>query len=359
MIKQRILIIVLCCFAGSWVMAQGGANRGQVKGVKSEMTEETKSALNLSAKQRAELDALQAETAKALETARQGDGDKAAAMREIKAADQARVEEILTQDQLATLRNMSMDRKDDRRTQMEEGDRERVRPEAEQQERVRTRPEETDQESVRTDMEQKDEVRTRPEEKDRERVRTDMEQKDRVRTRPEEKDRERVRTEGEQRDRVRTRPERTDRRSQMSEADRESMRQEISGYQEKNVDPVLQAQRKKLDAVMSAEDKESLKSLRSQYASEGNLQNADQNEALVAMVRKYDSQIVGLLTELEPMEAQWKADKAAIRAKYGSEESTTKRSRPEGELESRRPERFDLDTKLRFLLRNANERSRD
>jgi hypothetical protein len=145
----------------------------------------------------------------------------------------------------------------------------------------------------------------------------------------------------------------------MSEADRESMRQEISGYQEKNVDPVLQAQRQKLDAVMSAEDKASLKTLRGQYASEGNLQNADQNEALVAMVRKYDSQIVGLLTELEPMEAQWKADKSAIRAKYGSEESTTKRSRPEGELESRRPERFDLDTKLRFLLRNANERSRD
>ncbi|MEL7220315.1 MAG: hypothetical protein AAGJ93_03285 [Bacteroidota bacterium] len=125
MIKQRILLVMICCFfASSWAIAQ----RGGAKGNTSIMTEETKTALNLTDEQRVEIEALQIETAEAMEAARQGrDRD---AMKEAKQTERERLQEILNDDQMATLRSMRSENRADRSLEMagEKPTRERTRP---------------------------------------------------------------------------------------------------------------------------------------------------------------------------------------------------------------------------------------
>jgi translation initiation factor 4G len=329
MIKQRILILVLFCFfAGSWAMAQ----RGQVKGFTSTMTEETKASLNLSADQLVQLNALQAQTAKAREAARQEGGDRTTAMLELKAADEARLEEILTSEQMLRLRKISMDANEKGNVALE------------QEERTRVRPEQKEDSGVV--LEQEERTRVRPEQKDRERVRPE-----------EELTRERVRPEQEERTRERVRSEKTGRSRDISAEDRESMKAEIDSYRKKNIEPATLAQRQKLDAAMSAEDRARLATLRSELATGGELRNAQQNKEVSAMVSKYDVEITRLLKEMAPMEAQWKADQNIIRAKYMGQENDRVR-RPEGEREYRSEDTGnpDMDDKVRFLLQNANER---
>ena len=68
MIRQSFLVVVFCCLAGSWLMAQHGPHRGHPKGPKPEMTEEMKTALNLSTEQRTQLNELRTETETPVQT---------------------------------------------------------------------------------------------------------------------------------------------------------------------------------------------------------------------------------------------------------------------------------------------------
>jgi hypothetical protein len=148
-----------------------------------------------------------------------------------------------------------------------------------------------------------------------------------------------------------------DRSRDISAEDRERMKAEIDSYRTKNVEPAKLAQRQKLDAAMSAEDRARLATLRSQLATDGELRNAQQNKEVSAMVNKYDAEITRLLTEQGSMEAQWKADQRIIRAKYmGQEEDSVRRREGEREYRSEETGNPDMDAKVRFLLQNTNER---
>lgn len=312
MIKQRILLVMICCFfASSWAVAQ----RGQVKGMKSNMTEETKTTLNLSDEQRAELDGLQAQTAKALEAARQ-EGDRSA-MNAAKQADQEGLEAILTADQLETLQSIRSGNKADRSLEMEGEERSRVRPEKGERSRVRPEGEE------------------------------------RSRVRPEGEERTRVRPEGSER----VRSERGDNTRNISPEDRASMKAEVESYRTKNIEPIMLSQRQKLDAVMSAEDRDRLATLRRELSAGNQRSGATENNEVVAMVNKYDAQISNLLREVSANKIQWKADQDAIRAKYMGQANEA--ANREGRVREGRPsEVADMNEKVRFLLRRSTPNRR-
>jgi hypothetical protein len=307
MIKESIFIILLCCFTGTWAMAQNGHHRGgHPKGPKPEMTEEMKTALNLTDEQRTQLDALQAENEEAIQALKHDQENVRSAMRELHETNKAKLESILTEDQLTAL------------------------PSLRQAEYSRQHP-------------------------------------------------------------------------TLNEADRQALREEMKRYHTENIEPVMLAQRQKLENVLSAADRDQLATIRTQLAAakeerkaareatEGNdtdteqrlgnrrppangkraghhprgsriaKQFPEQHEALVGMASKYEEQISSLLAELEPQRAQWKAGQEAIRAKYLPAEAGEGKRRPQasGEEGTEKAGKREMGAKsdsyrIHFLLLDGN-----
>lgn len=306
MIKQRILMIAVFCLVGSWAMAQGGHHRGHHEGPKAEMTEEMKTALNLTPEQRTQLDALKAETETAVQALKEQEGldreSKRSAMREIHEANKAKFEGILTKDQLVALRAQRSAEHGRREAQLDQVDRKAMREE------MRT----YHQEKIAPVM---------------------LAQRQKL-------------------------------EAQMSVADRASLaeiRSQIeAAHEEKRAD-------RKAESATEGNGKrgrrggehakgERTGSHHKRGGGDMGEQFPAQHEALVAMVAKYDTQISSLLAEVEPQQVQWKADQTAIRNKYITEEMRTEKHRQEGAKEDHpeRTEKREQGAKIHFLLQDIH-----
>jgi hypothetical protein len=110
-----------------------------------------------------------------------------------------------------------------------------------------------------------------------------------------------------------------------------ALRTALKTYHETNIEPVMQAQRNKLEAQLSAEDKTTIAALRAKRAAQQtemkatktNRQRPEPTEAqkaerkadqetIKALVTKYDTDIDQLLEEVAPQAAKWKADTDTI-----------------------------------------------
>ncbi len=171
-------------------------------------------------------------------------------------------------------------------------------------------------------------------------------------------------------------------------------RQEMQAYHEKNVKPVLQKQRAKLESKISAEDKKLIAELRTQHEQrraegfgprgergprmEGREKHADQapmekkrpandekRAQVKALVEKYATDINALYAEIATQETQWKQDRQAIMEKYALKPSDEKIAKPEfrkkhsGEKGTKGAEGAkvgkDFHRNLGFLLLNPTE----
>lgn len=179
-------------------------------------------------------------------------------------------------------------------------------------------------------------------------------------------------------------------------------REEMKAYQEKNVQPVLQKQRAKLESKLSAEDKKLIAEFRAQRAQRhpggfvpgqrGEMgrqfdgkrkrgdkapdqskrpapQNDEKRAQLKALVNKYSADIDALYAEIATQENQWTQDRKAIMEKYAPKPSDDNRKRPDlAPLSSPRRRdvqgqnqnaedwktRMDFHKKLGFLLLDPN-----
>ena len=119
----------------------------------------------------------------------------------------------------------------------------------------------------------------------------------------------------------------------------EEAKKEIGFYKEQNIEPVMKAQRAKLEAELSAEDKASIAELRTAFQAQKEKMKAlkqqegerkmkkeafmelkkgmkTQHEQLKALTEKYDQEISDLFAEIEEDAQKWKEDIHAIAKKY-------------------------------------------
>ena len=110
------------------------------------------------------------------------------------------------------------------------------------------------------------------------------------------------------------------------------MQKEIQAYSQKEILPVLQKERKALEAIISAEDRERLASLRTQAKARmgagparppmrpgmgKNRPPTPQQEALAKLEKRYGKEIQKIFARLEPQIDKWNQDLKAIRQKFG------------------------------------------
>lgn len=161
------------------------------------------------------------------------------------------------------------------------------------------------------------------------------------------------------------------------EANHEKMkaaRTEMQAYYEKNVKPVLQKQRAKLESKLSAADKKLIAELRTQHEQrraegfdhrgekgrkmEGKHPKNDEKHAQVkALVEKYSAAIDALYAEIVTQENQWKQDEKAIWEKYAPAQSDKKVDKPARHRGEMGKNDGDLHKKVHFLLLNPNATS--
>ncbi|EAY30752.1 T9SS type A sorting domain-containing protein [Microscilla marina] len=143
-------------------------------------------------------------------------------------------------------------------------------------------------------------------------------------------------------------------------AKRKAYRTEAKAYKQKNVLPVLKAQRIKLDAVMSAADRQKVDDLRAQKKAARKKMRAHRKEmrklhkkgerpqlteaqkqemktmrkarrnakfAAWQIVDKYETKVEKLLAEIKPQQEQWHKDLKAIRVKHFGERKTGEHKR--------------------------------
>lgn len=119
----------------------------------------------------------------------------------------------------------------------------------------------------------------------------------------------------------------------------EEAKKEIGFYKKQNIEPVMKAQRAKLEAELSAEDKASIAELRTAFQAQKEKMKAlkqqegerkmkkeafmelkkgmkTQHEQLKALTEKYDQEISDLFAEIEEDAQKWKEDIHAIAKKY-------------------------------------------
>lgn len=133
--------------------------------------------------------------------------------------------------------------------------------------------------------------------------------------------------------------------------ERKAMRKDMETYREENILPVLKAQRTKLEAKISAQDKAKIAELRSQLPPRGERPQRLENptieqqkaakeqfaakkekmnahkEQVQALVKKYEADIDALYAEIKPQTEKWKADMQKIAAE----------NRPQGQMERKHP----------------------
>ena len=130
------------------------------------------------------------------------------------------------------------------------------------------------------------------------------------------------------------REEQKDRRANF---DKEGLKAELQAHRTNKVEPVLKAQRAKLESQLSDEDKTLINQLRSDFNTVGKRMEKGQrtgegrqfkgfteeekakHEQMKGLVEKYKEDIDALLTEIKPQAKQWKEDTRAIYEKYRPE----------------------------------------
>ncbi len=152
------------------------------------------------------------------------------------------------------------------------------------------------------------------------------------------------------------------RKARLSEPERKAMKQEMKAYKEKNITPVLQAERLEFDKQISKADKKEITRLRvvmqekkqahkdkfkamkdsgkrptkeERQAHRAQMKNDPDVQSLKALVEKYREPMTEVYNKLEPKREQWKSDTKEIAKKYmaKSEEKATgerKHSRKHG-----------------------------
>jgi hypothetical protein len=141
-------------------------------------------------------------------------------------------------------------------------------------------------------------------------------------------------------------------RERFENVDHEAMRAEIKAYHKENVQPVMLAQRQKLEEKITAEDKATIAELRKVSAERRKMHEGRKHhkrgmhgedgvkrerkprpemegkegsfKQLKGLVEKYDADITALMEEIESERETWKAANKAIREKY--------MPKPEGEV---------------------------
>lgn len=166
-----------------------------------------------------------------------------------------------------------------------------------------------------------------------------------------------------------------------------AVKEELKAYKAKNMEPVLKAQRAKLEKDLTAADKKAISEINANLAANKKqmeakkeafkasgkkrdevteadkaefkklheLRKTEMDKAEV-IAKKYDKQINGLLEEVKPQAEQWKADMKAIKEKHkvagdkmhgdkkGKEDANKKGSKmPKGDKKADRPDRFSDD----------------
>ena len=129
------------------------------------------------------------------------------------------------------------------------------------------------------------------------------------------------------------------RQGRMDKADKAALKSELKAYRSENILPVMKAQRAKLEEKLSPEDKAQITTLRASLKTrrqemralkqEANKSREDfqklretykpDQEAIKALVEKYDADIDALLAEMQPQQEQWHKDIRAIYQKYRPE----------------------------------------
>lgn len=149
--------------------------------------------------------------------------------------------------------------------------------------------------------------------------------------------------------------ERAEWKAKFDAVDKEAMKAELKAYREQNIQPVMLAQRQKLESEISLADQAEIDQLRSIFKAEKEKMKARKaemkaqkaqafengekpseadreammakmkahkdamaphREALKAFIEKYDATITSLLTEVKPQAETWKSETKAIKAKY-------------------------------------------
>lgn len=150
---------------------------------------------------------------------------------------------------------------------------------------------------------------------------------------------------------------------------RQDLQTEIDAYRAENMEPVLRAQRAKLEEVISESDKELIAELRAQRPEEGERprqgerpteeQKAERRahmEQVKGLLETYGTDIKDLMAEIEPQTEQWKEDMKAIHEQYKPEDAAAgnrdrrRGHKPEGERPEKAEEAFGLMRAAHFLL---------
>lgn len=158
----------------------------------------------------------------------------------------------------------------------------------------------------------------------------------------------------------------------------EEMRQALEDYQKTEIEPVMQAQRNKLEAKISEADKAQLETIRQEiqaktkaYAkgkmklesaqssgqeeeAEDELATAEEllpREILAALVKKYDSDMEALFEEVKPQSEQWQRDLKQLRSTYNPNYERAQQAAADRGLQKPRAQSAPWFNKTRFLLR--------
>jgi hypothetical protein len=191
-------------------------------------------------------------------------------------------------------------------------------------------------------------------------------------------------------------------RERMAKVDHKAMRSEMREYRKTEIQPVVKAQRAKLDSDLSTEDQQRLDEIRAmlktarqaakaehkeqraqpegkqadrqrsqQAGHHGNRghhrqggkihrlaeKHPDEFAELSAMVAKYDDEITTLLAELEPKQQEWRDAQRAIAERYLPEGKPQRgeHHRSHANQEGEHAERKAQMHKINFLLKSAKE----
>ncbi|MEN0005500.1 MAG: T9SS type A sorting domain-containing protein [Bacteroidota bacterium] len=134
------------------------------------------------------------------------------------------------------------------------------------------------------------------------------------------------------------------RKEAWKEVDKKGLKADLKAYREKNIEPVIRAQRAKLEPAIAAEDKATINELRQAYKAHHEEMKAlkkeqkasqtrdraafkalreemkEEDQTMKALVDKYEEEIDGLMEEIAPQAEQWRADMQAIQEQYVPED---------------------------------------
>ncbi len=149
----------------------------------------------------------------------------------------------------------------------------------------------------------------------------------------------------------------------------DELRAAIDAYRTENMEPVLRAQRAKLEEVISESDKELIAELRAQRPEEGERphrgerpteeQKAERKankEQIKGLLETYGTDIKDLMAEIEPQAEQWKEDMKAIHEQYkpadatGEDRPRRRGHKAEGDRTERMEDSFGFMRAAHFLL---------